>query len=297
MDAYLFTIMNLVLLVSGKLGFESLKSLHLKYKIIAVLTDKSSVDIIQFCASKEIKIYVGNPRNGKTIEFFKEFKTDVILSVNYLFLIEKDIYERALHAINIHGSLLPKYRGRTPHVWAIINNEKKTGITAHLINEGCDTGNIIEQIEIPIDYDDTGASLLKKYELAYPHLISNVLEKVNQGALKHQPQDSSKATYFGKRTPEDGLINWNWQKERILNWVRAQANPYPGAFSYYQSHKVIIHKISFFDMGFSFDQPNGLIIEKSDTEFFVKTPNGIIKIDDFKCDYSQLITKGQKFHD
>src|SRR5690606_33504394 len=97
----------------------------------------------------------------------------------YLFIIDKKIIDLATSiAFNIHGSLLPKYRGRTPHVWSIINNEKFTGITAHIIDEGCDTGDIIEQVKIKISKSDTGASLLEKYNLLYLPLIRSVLEKI-----------------------------------------------------------------------------------------------------------------------
>jgi methionyl-tRNA formyltransferase len=179
-------------------------------------------------------------------------------------------------AFNIHGSLLPKYRGRTPHVWSIINNEKLTGITAHLIDVGCDTGDIIEQCQIKIKSNDTGASILKKFENKYYDLVESVLSKIITNQLVTVPQDNSKATYFGKRTPVDGLIDWAWHRERIYNWVRAQAFPYPGAFTYYLSNKVIIDWIELDDYGFDSTIPNGTIVSKDPIR--VKTPNGLVKI-------------------
>ena len=83
-----------------------------------------------------------------------------------------------------------------------------------------------------------------------------------------------KATYFEKRTPEDGVINWNWHKERIQNWVRAQANPYPGAYSNIKGKKVVIDQVEFDDYGFKQTQPNGLII--TEEPYRVKIPNGVI---------------------
>jgi methionyl-tRNA formyltransferase len=176
--------------------------------------------------------------------------------------------------------LLPKYRGRTPHVWSIINNEVKTGVTAHLIDSGCDTGDIIEQIEIEISKTDTGAEVLEKYNQNYWPLVQKVISKVENNTIKLSPQDNTKATYFGKRTPEDGLINWDWQKERIYNWVRALSNPYPGAFTFLDQQKITIDKISFSDFGFEDYIENGSII--CINPIIVKCQNGAIQIDSIR---------------
>jgi methionyl-tRNA formyltransferase len=175
---------------------------------------------------------------------------------------------------------LPKYRGRTPHVWSIINNESIAGITAHLIDTGCDTGNILEQIVVPILENDTGYSLLLKYKNLYGVLVDSVLRKVEDNTLSFHQQDDSKSTYFPKRTPDDGQINWSWHKERIKNWVRAQASPYPGAFSFYKGQKVIIDKIEFCDSGFVYDMPDGLII--CENPVLVKTPNGVVELQEIR---------------
>jgi methionyl-tRNA formyltransferase len=220
---------------------------------------------------------LGNPRNGRFKQFIGEDKLDVFLSVNYLFLLDKEIINSASFAINIHGSLLPKYRGRTPHVWAIINNEKITGVTAHFIDEGCDTGDIIVQKKIKILPAHTGAKVLAEFEKIYPLLTSEVIDQIMSGTISSKVQDNSKATYFGKRTPDDGEIDWSWQKERIRNWVRAQAYPYPGAFTYCDNKRVIIDKIIFSNHGFSFEQPNGLVLSEKNG-FIVKTPNGAVKL-------------------
>lgn len=272
--------MNLSILCSGNLGYKVLKQLVSDYKIEMVFTDSKSVDIIQFAKKRGIDLFIGNPRNGKTLPFIKKRKTSVLISVNYLYIIEKDVISIAEKiAFNIHGSLLPKYRGRTPHVWSIINNESKTGITAHIIDEGCDTGDILYQIEIPIENTDTGHDILEKYQKEYIPIIFSILNDLKNGEVKRISQDHTKATYYGKRTPEDGLINWDWQKERIFNWVRAQSYPYPGAFTYFKNKKIIIDKISYSDLGFNSNLPNGYIIAIQDKIPYVKTQNGVIKLD------------------
>lgn len=278
--------LSVCLLVSGGLGLTLLKHITLKNNcnIHSVFTDKKSEEIINFCKEKNIPYFAGNPRNGATaaVRASHNNRPDIILSINYLFLIEDDLisYPKK-YAVNVHGSLLPKYRGRTPHVWAIINNEKKTGITAHLITSECDKGAIIAQKEIPILNTDTGGSILRKYNEVYPVLIDEVIEKVLSNNLENSliEQDETKATYYPKRTPEDGEINWNWQKERIYNWVRAMAPPeYPGAFFYDNGKKVIVQKIEYSEMGFYIGTENGTIIRRNTDNYIIKTPNGCVKV-------------------
>lgn len=274
--------MKLGVLVSGNLGNIVLQHLYDKHEIVFVFTDSKSDTIIAFCKDNNIDIFIGNPRKLNSKDFYEHKAIEVLVSVNYLFIIEKDLINHpSILAFNIHGSLLPKYRGRTPHVWAIINNETKTGITAHLIDEGCDTGDIIEQIEIQIDNQDTGADVLNKYNNQYVPLIDTVLHRIENKTLVTQQQNHSEATYFGKRTPDDGAINWNWQKERIYNWVRAQAFPYPGAFTHAGENKIVIDAVAFSNHGYDYDMPNGLILSVS--PLLIKTPNGALEISKFRA--------------
>ena len=266
------------LLISGKLGFNLLVYLFEVSEIKLIATDKSSIQIINFAKENNIKLFVGNPRKGKLTSFINEFDCEILLSINYLFLIEMDIIKRFKFPINFHGSLLPKYRGRTPHVWAIINNEIETGITAHFIDEGCDTGDIILQQVINITENDTGFTILEKYFLAYPNLVKKVLELIENKSFKRIKQNNKIATIYGKRTPDDGHINWQWQKERIRNWVRAQAFPYPGAFAFYENSKVIIDKVSICEVGYNNTVPNGTILQVK-PYLVIKTSNGLLKID------------------
>ena len=273
--------MKIGVLCSGNLGFQILNKLFKCYEIAFVFSDFKSESIINFCKKKQIDLFLGNPRNGKCSDFINEKQCDILLSINYLYIIEYPLIDLPKkYAINIHGSLLPKYRGRTPHVWAIINNEKTTGVTAHLIDEKCDNGDIIQQIEIKIEKNDTGAIILEKFQKEYWPLIQNIIGKIENQSIKFRPQDQSKATYFGKRTPDDGKIDWNWQKERIYNWIRAQASPYPGAFCYLNGQKLIIDEISFSNYGFHSEIPNGTILSINPIK--VKTCNGVIQIERFR---------------
>lgn len=270
--------MKLGILTSGNLGMSTLIKIINRFNLVFVLTDSSSHGILSLCKENKIPCFKGNPRNGLGYNFIKNIKVDVIVSINYLFLIEKDIIEHSkLLTFNIHGSLLPKYRGRTPHVWAIINNEKETGITAHVIDEGCDTGDIIDQIIIPINNFDTGNDILKKFKKHYFKLVLDTVFKCENNILQFSKQNKKFATYYGKRTPSGGKIEWDWQKERIYNWTRAQSYPYPGAFTFFKSNKIIIDEVKFSEIGFNSKIVNGIVLENK-PNIIVKTPNGALEL-------------------
>ena len=280
--------MNYCICVSGALGLTVLQRLTASsITIKCVFTDRHSDEIVSYCGQQHLPVFAGNPRNGKASEWLdgQKIEFENLLSINYLFILEPDILNKATgYAVNFHGSLLPKYRGRTPHVWAIINGEKEAGVTAHLMNANCDDGDIVRQVIVPIEDEDTGASILEKYKALYPVLVLQVVEDIENGSVQCRKQDISKATYFGKRTPGDGEIHWEWQKERIRNWVRAQAKPYPGAFTYLNDCKIIINKIEFSDLGFTDTMANGLVVAVKDGKPYVKTQNGVVKLIDFETD-------------
>ena len=268
--------MTLGILASGNLGHEILKKLDAKYKIKFVLSDSNSTNIHKFCSNNNIPNFNGNPRNKKGITFIKDIKVQIIASINYLFIVDEDIINHSDKiTFNIHGSLLPKYRGRTPHVWAIINGEKEAGITIHKIDLGTDTGEIIKQKIIEIGPTDTGNDLLIKYQNEYINLIKDVLDSIKENTLNLTTQNNEEATYFDKRTPLDGEINWEWHKERIQNWIRAQAYPYPGAFTHYKNRKIVIDEIVFSNLGYKSEQINGTILANKEG-VIVKCQNGAV---------------------
>ena len=288
---------NYGILVSGTLGLRCLEFINNISRVCYVLTDTRSIEIVNFCIKNNIPYFIGNPRNDKAVDFIKKYPTDVILSINYLFIINSDLIRLPRkYAINFHGSLLPKYRGRTPHVWSIINNEKETGITAHRITEECDKGEIVHQEKIQILPDTTGGNILEQFINLYPVIIQKVIRMIENDQVALVEQDETKATWFGKRTPEDGEINWNWQKERIYNWVRAQSSPYPGAFSFYNKIKIIIHKIEFSEIGFDFKQENGTILQGGNQPI-IKTPNGAVKLSVIETDRMIEFIKDEKLHE
>lgn len=285
--------MKLGVLVSGDLGFTVLKSIVNSYKIIFVFTDKNSNVISNYCNHKNIPCFVGNPRNNKSSSFVSNKNIDILISINYLFIINNNLINHPkILAFNIHGSLLPKYRGRTPHVWAIINGEKKTGITAHVIDNTCDTGDIIYQEEIIIKKSYIGADILKIFELRYPKITLKVLRDISKNSINRLKQNEKKASYFPKRSPEDGKINLNLKSKRIYDWVRAQSFPYPGSFMFYKANKIIIDQVKIINIKYDKGLKNGTIINVN--PLMIKVEDGVLELSKIR-NYSKAFQKNTIF--
>ena len=134
--------------------------------------------------------------------------------------------------INIHASLLPKYRGSAPIQWAIINNEKETGLTTMFMDEGLDTGPILMHQEVSILKGETAGQLHDRLSSLAPGLLIKTLQGLAKGTIAKKKQDDTLATYASKLTKEHGLLNWSWPAERLCGLIRG-LDPWPGAFTYY----------------------------------------------------------------
>jgi methionyl-tRNA formyltransferase len=134
-------------------------------------------------------------------------------------------------ALNLHGSLLPKYRGRAPVNWAVLRGERETGATLHYMADKPDAGDIVAQQAVPILPDDTAKDVFDKVTVAAEIALDAALPALLAGTAPRRAQDLSKGSYFGGRRPEDGRIDWTRDATTIHNLVRAVAPPYPGAFT------------------------------------------------------------------
>jgi methionyl-tRNA formyltransferase len=131
----------------------------------------------------------------------------------------------------MHGSLLPKYRGRVPVNWAVLRGERETGATLHEMVEKPDAGRIVDQLAVPILPDDTALDVFRKVTVASEVVLDRSLPALLAGTARLTPQDLSAGAYFGGRRPEDGRIDWSQPARRVHDLVRAVAPPYPGAFT------------------------------------------------------------------
>jgi methionyl-tRNA formyltransferase len=132
-------------------------------------------------------------------------------------------------ALNMHGSLLPRYRGRAPVNWAVLRGERETGATLHYMAEKPDAGDIVTQMRVPILPDDTAREVFDKVTVAAEIALDGALPGLLAGTAPRRPQDLASGSYFGGRRPEDGIIDWSQDAASIHNLVRAVAPPYPGA--------------------------------------------------------------------
>ncbi len=175
------------------------------------------------------------------VDRIKALEPEIIFSFYYRKLVSKEILDiPPLGALNLHGSLLPRYRGRCPINWVLINGEKETGVTLHYMVSRADAGDIVAQKAFPITVDDTALSLFGKAEEASRELLDETLPLIKKGTAPRTPQDNSRATKFGGRRPEDGEIDWAQPAATVRNLIRAVTHPYPGAFTFKGSEKLFI---------------------------------------------------------
>jgi UDP-4-amino-4-deoxy-L-arabinose formyltransferase/UDP-glucuronic acid dehydrogenase (UDP-4-keto-hexauronic acid decarboxylating) len=181
------------------------------------------------------------------IQRIRDYNPDIIFSFYYRNMVGRSILEiPAGGCMNLHGSLLPQYRGRCPINWVLINGEKETGVTLHYMTPRPDDGDILCQEKIDITESDTAKTLHNKAKTASAKMLDRILPQIKQGNAPRIPQDHSKASYFGGRRPEDGEIDWHKTAREIRNLVRGVTRPYPGAFSFRGDNKCIFWEVTEF---------------------------------------------------
>jgi methionyl-tRNA formyltransferase len=172
-----------------------------------------------------------------------QLQPDFIFSFYYRSMLGAPLLRSARRgALNIHGSLLPKYRGRAPVNWAILNGERETGATLHYMVERADAGDIVDQLAVPILEDDDARQVFGKVTAAAEIVLARSLPGLIAGDAPRRPQLIEPGQYFGRRTSEDGRIDWEQPAVRIHNLVRAVAPPFPGAFTDIDGHRWWIHR-------------------------------------------------------
>jgi methionyl-tRNA formyltransferase len=185
---------------------------------------------------------VATPDDPNTPEFVARLKglaPDFLFSFYYRMMLAQALLGIPRRgAFNMHGSLLPKYRGRVPVNWAIINGETETGATLHEMVAKPDAGRIVDQESVPILADDLAVDVFRKVTGAAERVLARSLPRLVDGSAVLRPQDLSKGSYFGGRRPEDGRIDWREAAKRIHDLVRAVAPPYPGAFTEFEGKRL-----------------------------------------------------------
>ncbi len=175
------------------------------------------------------------------VEKVRRIGPDIIFSFYFRQMVKQELLDiPRVGAFNLHGSLLPRYRGRCPVNWVLVNGERETGMTLHYMTPKPDDGDIAAQVKVPIADDDTAATLFDKLTASAVDLLDDALPRLLKGKLPRRPQDHAQATYFGGRRPADGAIDWNKDAGAIYNLVRAVTRPYPGAFTTLGSRRLLV---------------------------------------------------------
>ncbi len=189
--------------------------------------------VAQLCDEQQLRVVT--PKDPNTNEWLQELQRiqpDFIFSFYYRHMLKPEILNCAKQgAYNMHGSLLPKYRGRVPVNWAIIHGESQTGATLHQMLAKPDAGAIAAQQAVPILPNDTALEVFQKVTVAAEMALDEVLPSIVDGRIKLTEQNLLQGSYFGGRKAEDGRINWRQSAWQIHNLIRAVAPPYPGAFA------------------------------------------------------------------
>ena len=166
------------------------------------------------------------------VERIRALEPDFLFSLYYRSMIGPELLGVPRRgALNLHGSLLPRYRGRAPINWVLVNGETATGVTLHYMDAKPDHGDIVLQREVAIEMRDTGETLFRKIATQARLLLGEALPLLARGAAARRPQDHAQASYFGRRRPEDGRIDWSWPAPKVYNLIRAVTRPFPGAFT------------------------------------------------------------------
>lgn len=195
-------------------------------------------------AAREKGVPVFTPEKVNTPEWIERLaalQPDLILSVYYRHLISPRILALPrLGAFNLHGSLLPKYRGRAPINWAVLHGEPRIGMTLHRMVKAPDAGAIVDQEGVDLGPRDTAEQAFRKVLPCARRVIARQIDALLAGTARETPQDDAQATYFGGRKPEDGRIAWTQSSQQIFNLIRAVTDPYPGAFTEVEGMRLMV---------------------------------------------------------
>lgn len=181
-----------------------------------------------------------NVNDPECVAFIRAITPDVLLVVGWTQLVKRELLAIPKLSLGFHASLLPKYRGRAPINWALINGERETGNTLIVLAEGADAGDIVAQRTIPITDQDDCATLYDKVAATEVDMLREVLPLIDAGRMPRHKQDDAAATVMPKRRPEDGRIDWSRGAGDLYNWVRALTHPYPGAFTTLAGWRVFV---------------------------------------------------------
>lgn len=221
--------------------------------------------VANLCAANNIPVVTpDDPNMPAFIAQIAALKPDFLFSFYYRMMLKPALLAKAARgAFNMHGSLLPKYRGRVPVNWAIIKGETETGATLHEMVEKPDAGRIVDQEAVSILPDENALEVFNKVAVAAALTLDRALPSLLDGSAILKPQDLSKGSYYGGRKPDDGIINWNDTALNIHNLVRAVAPPYPGATTTVKDLSITVTRTTLAPAHFTHSNPGFLNVSSA----------------------------------
>lgn len=244
-------VIDKVLFIGSKsLGFKSLQAIYESNKesLLGVLTFDDSNDVRScfieyqnFCNQKNIPLYIAKNR-ADSEQIISALKPLMAIVIGWYWIINNDIVKSIPYKmIGIHNSLLPQYRGMSPLVWSLINDEKKIGYSVFELIDKMDEGDLLYQKEIDFDDSDDVNTILQKIDDDVVTFFKENYLKILKNELQYKKQEiAQNLSYCATRNPEDGLINWNKSAREVFSFIRALTKPYPGAFTILNNEKLII---------------------------------------------------------
>lgn len=280
--------MRVIFMGTPDFAVPSLEALLTKHEVVLVVTQpdkpkgrgKKMVPTPVKACALEHGIPVLQPEKVKEPEFVEQlraYEPDLIAVTAFGQILSEPILEMPKYGcINVHGSLLPKYRGAAPMQWSIIDGEKVTGITTMYMAKGLDSGDMLLKAEVEITDEDTFATIHDKMAVTGANLLLDTLDQLEAGTLERTPQDHDAATYAPMITKETGHIDWSKNRQDIINLIRG-LNPVPAAYTMYQEEVLKIFGAVISDVQAE-DAANGAIVAVTKKGFVVKCGDGCLLI-------------------
>jgi methionyl-tRNA formyltransferase len=246
--------MRIIFMGYHNIGYACLQALiglgrELGDEIVAVVTHADDpreniwfASVAQLAFDHYLPVYQpADPNDPDFVAAMQALQPDWLFSCYYRHMLKQPLLDLPrLGALNLHGSLLPRYRGRCPVNWVLVHGETETGVTLHYMEAKADQGDIVGSQRVPITYEDTALTLFAKMTAAAQDLFREAYPLLRAGTAPRLSQDHRQASYYGGRTPADGLIDWRHAALQTYNLVRAVTHPYPGAFTFFQGRKLLV---------------------------------------------------------
>ncbi|MBU3911829.1 MAG: methionyl-tRNA formyltransferase [Candidatus Omnitrophica bacterium] len=287
--------MNIVFFGSSDFAVPVLEALNKKENVALAVTQPdrekgrllkvASTAVKQSAVSLGIETYQPENVNKKdSVEYLRKFDADVFVVVSFGQILKKGLLDiPKQYCLNVHASLLPKYRGAAPINWVIANGEKETGVTIIKMNEKMDEGDISSSGIVSISADDDAITLSGKLSRKGAELLLKSIELIKEEKISFQKQDSSVATCAPKLEKQDGLIDWDMNAEEIHNRVRAFV-PWPGCFTLFDRKILKIWKVRQEDIPDYSGSPPGTVLEIKKNGILVSTGKGGLEIEELQLE-------------